>query len=340
MKAIYIVKEGPSDQAFEIREVPKPTPGPGQVLIAVEVFGLNFADVMARKGLYQDRPPLPSVVGYDVAGRIEAVGSGVASDLKGQRVTAMTRFGGYAEYVVTDARATAIIPDTMDAGVATALSTQYCTAWYAAEECVRLYSGDAVLIHAAAGGVGTALVQLALRRGATVFGTAGSPAKLAALKQAGVHYPIDYRSADWDKQIRSTLGKRGLDVVFDSIGGKTFRKGLALLGSGGRMVSYGAASLSDASNGIQRMIRGLGFGIYHPVQFLMPSLSLIGINMLRIADNRPEILERCLKAVVHHTGQNELKPVVGARFTADQIPKAHDFLESRQSSGKVVVSWK
>ena len=88
------------------------------------------------------------------------------------------------------------------------------------------------------------------------------------------------------------------------------------------------------------MIRGLGFGIYHPVQFLMPSLSLIGINMLRIADNRPEILERCLKAVVHHTGQNELKPVVGARFTADQIAKAHDFLESRQSSGKVVVSWK
>jgi NADPH2:quinone reductase len=333
------VRNGSPEEAFQAQQIPRPVPGPEEVAIAVEAFGLNFADIMARKGLYRDRPPLPAVLGYDVVGRVAAVGSSVKALQVGQRVTAMTRFGGYAQVAVTQERAAAVIPETMDAAEALALTTQYCTAWYAAEECVRLYPEDQVLVHAAAGGVGTALVQIALQRGAIVFGTAGSNEKLKALAAAGVQHPIAYRQADWDKQIREICGARGLDVVWDSVGGKTFRQSLALLGAGGRMVAYGASSLSDASHTFQRMVRGLSFGIYHPVRFLMPSQALIGVNMLRIADERPDILARCLKAVVAGTANGALRPVVGGKFAVQKLAEAHRFLESRQSSGKVAVYW-
>jgi len=333
------VRNGSPEEAFEAQQIPRPVPGPGAIAIEVEAFGLNFADIMARKGLYQDRPPLPAVLGYDVVGRVSATGPSVTQLQVGQRVTAMTRFGGYAQVALTQERAATVIPETMDAGVALALTTQYCTAWYAAEECVRLYPGNQVLVHAAAGGVGTALVQIALQRGAVVYGTAGSAEKLKALAAAGVQHPIAYRQADWDQQIRAICGPGGLDVVWDSVGGKTFRQGLALLGAGGRMVAYGASSLSDAPNSLQRMLRGLAFGFYHPVRFLMPSQSLIGVNMLRLADERPEVLERCLKAVVAGKIDGSLRPVVGGKFAVGQLAEAHRFLESRQSSGKVAVYW-
>lgn len=339
IKSIVLVREGSAERAFVLKDQPCPAPSAGQVLIAVEAFGLNFADIMARKGLYRDRPPLPTVLGYDVVGRISAIGSGVTRLKPGQRVTAMTRFGGYSQYAVTQEPAAAVIPEDMDAGVALALTTQYCTAWYAAEECVRLQPGEQVLVHAAAGGVGTALVQMALRRGAIVYGTAGSEQKLQALKTAGVHHPIAYRERDWDQQIRKRCGARGLDVVWDSVGGTTFRKSLALLGAGGRIVAYGASSLSDASNSFQRSLRGLAFGLYHPVRFLMPSQALIGVNMLRIGDERPEVLERCLREVVACTAAGDLRPHVGGYFDAKDIAKAHTFLESRKSSGKVAVHW-
>ena len=165
MKAIYIVKHGSADDAFEVRETPKPVPKPGEVLVKVEAFGLNFADVMARKGMYKDAPPIPSVIGYDVCGTIESVGSNVTDVTEGERVTAMTRFGGYAEYAITDARAVTRIPDSVNAAEATALTTQYCTAYFCAAEMVNLFAGDKVVIHSAAGGVGAGLVQYAKYKG-------------------------------------------------------------------------------------------------------------------------------------------------------------------------------
>ena len=161
MKAAVLVKNGAASTAFEMQEVPKPIAKPGEVLIKVAAFGLNFADVMARKGLYKEAPPLPCILGYDVAGIIDAVGEGVLTLKIGDRVTAMTRFGGYAEYAVTNARAVAIIPDYLPLTTATALATQYCTAVYAAAELVNLYPGDKVLVQSGAGGVGSALIQYA-----------------------------------------------------------------------------------------------------------------------------------------------------------------------------------
>src|SRR5262249_21947695 len=186
MQAMVLVRTGDAAQAFERRELSTPEPGPGQVRVAVEGFGLNYADVSARQGLYQDAPPMPSVIGYEVVGRVDALGAGVDTCAVGQRVTALTRFGGYATQAVTDARAVAPLPDHLAVGVAAALPTQGCTAYYMAEEMVRLQPGDHVLVHAAAGGVGTLLVQLCKWRGCVVYGTAGAEDKLAVLRDLGV----------------------------------------------------------------------------------------------------------------------------------------------------------
>jgi NADPH2:quinone reductase len=290
--------------------------------------------------LYEDAPPMPSVIGYEVVGRVDALGAGVDGLALGQRVTALTRFGGYATHALTDARAVAPIPEDLDAGVAAALPTQGCTAYYMAEEMVRLHAGDHVLVHAAAGGVGTLLVQLCKRRGSVVYGTAGADAKLDLLRELGVDHPINYRSADFADAVRRLRGDAGLDVIFDSIGGSTMRKGMRLLGAGGRMVGFGAAAHTPGPLQVLRSLRfALSFGLPHPILLLMRSHALIGVNMLRIADGRPLVLQRCLQAVVDLALKGELRAIVGGRFPVAQLGAAHALLESRRSTGKIVVTW-
>jgi len=339
MKAAFLVKTGDPEIAFEIREIDKPMPEPGQVLLKVEGFGINFADVMARLGFYRDAPALPAILGYDVVGRVEAVGAGVDQALVNSRVTAFTRFGGYAEYAVADVRAIAKISEQMEAGVAVALSTQYCTAYYLAEEMAPIQPNDYVLIHAAAGGVGTALVQLSIFRGAIIFGTAGSDEKLDYLKEAGVHYPINYRKVDFTSEVQKVIGPKGLDVIFDPVGGDSVKKGFRLLGAGGRLVVFGASSMTQTKSIFGKIKLLLGFGIYHPVGLLTKSRGIIGVNLLRVADQRLEKIQRVLKQVVKMNQQGILNPKVGGVFPVDQLSEAHSFLESRQSTGKIVVKW-
>jgi NADPH:quinone reductase-like Zn-dependent oxidoreductase len=304
----------------------------------VEAFGLNFADVIARHGKYKDAPPMPAVLGYEVVGRIEAVDKEVTHLQPGQRVTAFTRFGGYAEYAVTDAKATARIPDDMDAGVAAALATQYCTAWFCVEEMVHLHPGDQVLVQAAAGGVGTALTQLCKRRGCVVYGTGGSEEKLAYITSNGADHAINYNTQDFAEEIRK-ISKRPIDVVFDSIGGTVFRKSKSLLGAGGRIIGYGAAEQMEKKTifGTIRLL--FDFGFTNPVFLLMASKSVLGVNMLRVADERPDVIQRCLQSVVALATVKEIQPHVGGRFKSTEIAEAHAFLESRKSTGKIIVTW-
>ena len=340
MKALFLKKYGASDQAFELRETPTPKADKLQVLIKVEAFGLNFADVLARQGLYQDAPPLPAVLGYEVVGRIEDMGEDVHGFKKGDRVTALTRFGGYAEYAVTDYRAVVHIPEEMDNGVAASIATQYGTAYYSAFEMAPLFEGDHVLVQAAAGGVGTALVQMAKNRGCIVYGTAGSDEKLNYLKELGVDYPINYNKTDFVEAIKKINPDIRLDVIFDSIGGKAVSKGMKLLGSGGRMLCYGVASRSGKAKGILNDLPlALGFGLYSPISFLIKSKGIIGVNMLRLADHKPLTLQRCLKNVSEMIINGELHPHVGGRFNYKELAKAHDFLGNRSSIGKVIVEW-
>jgi len=338
MKAIHLIKNGKANQAFETRDIATPKPKAGEVQISVAAFGLNFADVMARKGMYQDAPPLPSVLGYDVAGVVSEIGEGVTTLKVGDRVTAMTRFGGYAEVVVTDQRAAAKIADNIDYATATALTTQYCTAYFAAAEMVNLNRGDSVLIHSGAGGVGSALIQYALHKGCTVFSTAGSDAKVALLQQNGVHYPINYNTQDFEAIIKRTTNNAGVDVIFDAVGGSYVRKGFNTLAHGGRIVCYGAADLSS-KNIFGKLKAALAFGIYHPVVFMMNSKSMIGVNMLRIADNKQDVLQRCLKNVIELTNQGVFKPDIGKVFPVAELASAHEFLENRGSTGKIALLW-
>jgi len=337
MKTIFLVKNGKANSSFEIRETSIPVPKANQVLIKSEAFGLNFADVMARLGIYRDAPPIPSVLGYEVVGRIENFGSEVKNFKKGERVVAFTRFGAYAQYAVTDYRAAVSIPENMDAGIATALATQYCTAWFCAEEMINLREGNNVLINAAAGGVGIALIQLAKRKDCTVYANCGSDEKLSFLKNLGADFVFNYNKQDYFIELKEK--KIRIDVVFDSLGGKNFKKGYKLLTHGGRIVGYGAAEQVHSKKLFSSLSLLFGFGFYSPAFMLMQSKSIIGANMLRIADSKPDVLQRCLQNVVELAINGDIKPHVGATFSADKIADAHQFLESRKSIGKIVVKW-
>ena len=338
MKAIFLIRNGVAHKAFKIRELVVPVPGPGEVLIKVEAFGLNFADVMARKGMYKEAPPLPCVLGYDVAGVVAATGKDVTNLKMGDRVTAMTRFGGYAEYAVTDARTTAIISDKLDAAAATAMATQFCTAYFAAAEMVTLFPGDKVLVHSGAGGVGTALIQYAKYKHCEIFATAGSLEKLDYLRKTGVTHAINYNTHDFEKQIKKITNGKGLDVIFDAVGGKSVMKGFRSLAAAGRIICYGAAEMSD-KNILGKIKTALNFGIYHPVELLMASKAIIGINMLRVADSHPHVLQRCLNSVVKLTEEGIFTPATGKVFPVSEISAAHEYMEKRKSIGKVAVTW-
>ncbi|MEM6804686.1 MAG: zinc-binding dehydrogenase [Bacteroidota bacterium] len=340
MKAAFLIKNGPSEAAFEIRETEKPQINPSQVLIEVEAFGLNFADVMARLGMYRDAPPMPAVLGYDVVGWVREKGSDIKHVEIGDRVLALSRFGGYAEFTATEAAGVVKIPDSMDAAAATALATQYGTAYYMIDDLTKAHAGDHVLIHAAAGGVGTALVQWAVYKGCIIYGTAGSAAKLEYLKGLGVHHPINYREDDFFEKIKAIRGEAGLDLIFDPVGGKSVKKGMKLLGAGGRLFVFGASSMTTAKNIFQKIAVGLGFGFYHPIGLVGPSKSILGVNMLRIADNRPETLQRVLKQCVHYAEQGVFKPTIGGKYKIDQLAEAHDALEKRKTMGKLAIYWK
>lgn len=338
MKTLTLIRTGNAARAFQMRESDVPSPGNDEVLIKVSAFGLNFADVMARNGMYKEAPPIPCVLGYDVAGVVASTGRDVTNVKPGQRVTALTRFGGYAEYAITKSSAVAAIPENMEDAAATALTTQYITAYYAAAEAVNLFQGDKVLIHSGAGGVGTALIQFAKYKGCEIFSTAGSDDKLKHLAGMGVHHCINYRTEDFENKIKTITQGKGVDVIYDAVGGISVKKGFRSLAAGGRLVCYGAAEMSD-KNIFGKISSGLGFGFYHPAMLMMPSKSIIGINMLKIADEKPEVIQRCLQAVLQLHAKGVFMPIIGKIFPVNEIVEAHDYLEKRKSMGKIVVKW-
>ncbi len=341
MRAVVLTKFGAAKDAFKIEERPIPTPQDHEICIKGEGFGLNFADVMARKGLYPDCPPLPTVIGYEIVGTIHAVGKDVTGFELGQRVVSLTRFGGYAEYAVADARAATTIPDDMDLVTACAIATQFATAYYCAQYVTQLHKGDHVLIQAAAGGVGTALVQMAKNKGCIVYGTAGSDEKLAYLRTLGVDYPINYNKKDFEAYINEVAGKKAIDVAFDSVGGSSVKKTRRLLAIGtGRIVCYGVASRTNQSKGILGDLKLVfGFGLMPIVEVLMKSQGIIGVNMLCIADNRPNALNTCITNVAQQITNGELKPTFGGKYPVSKLVEAHDFLGERKSIGKVAIYW-
>lgn len=339
MRAWQLHRHGRPRQGLQLVELPDPRPAPHQVLVRCEGFGINYADVMAVRGLYREAPPLPSVLGYEVVGRIVAHGAEVSPELLGRRVVALTRFGGHAELALTDARACAPIPDDMPLGVATALATQGCTAWYAARMVVQLRSGMRVLIHSAAGGVGQLLVQLALHSGCTVYAVAGGAAKVAHLRSLGVHQAIDRHQGPYPHAVRTALNGARIDVCFNAVAGRSFRTDMGLIGAGGAVVLFGGAQRGNRNGPFATLRFVWDMGLVVPILLMMRSKSLIGINMLRLGDHRPELLAECLQRVVQEGAAGRLRPHVHAELPAEQLPEALEMLGSGNTMGKVALAW-
>jgi NADPH:quinone reductase-like Zn-dependent oxidoreductase len=339
MKAAVLVKHGEADTAFDIRSVERPKRAEHQLLIKTEAFGLNYADVMARRGLYRDAPPMPAILGYDLVGEVVEAPE-ESAHLIGKRVAAMSRFGAYAEYVVSMPRAIFEVPDHFDAAQACALGTQYCTAWHAAFQATTMHPGDTVLIHAAAGGVGTAFIQLAKWKGCRIVGLAGSDEKVEALLHDGVDLAINYRKHDYAAEIRRHLGKRPIDLSFNSVAGTTFKKDMQLLRPGGRLVLFGASQRSGKRLGFLSDLKLLwDMGRVIPIFLVAGSRSVIGVNVLRIADHRPDILADAATQLNRLLAEGVLTSKSGGVFPIEQLAEAHSRLERGASTGKLAVKW-
>jgi NADPH:quinone reductase-like Zn-dependent oxidoreductase len=300
--------------------------------VAVRAAGVNFADHLARVGLYPDAPKPPAVVGYEVAGIVTAVGDGVDAGRVGERVLAGTRFGGYAEIVNVAASDSVVLPDALSFEQGAAVPVNYATAWAALHGYGSLRRGERVLIHAAAGGVGIAAVQFAKAAGAQVHGTA-SPAKHPKLLELGVDRAIDYRRDGWWK------GLGPYDIVLDALGGTSLRRSYELLRPGGRLVGYGVSamqrgekrSLRTAAPHALSMLRG-----FNLLTQLQDSKAVIGLNMLRLWDDRGT-LEPWIAPLTESLRDGTVAPVVHASVPFDEAPTAHRILAARENIGKVVL---
>lgn len=338
-EAIVLKQNGSAATAFERRAWEINQPKDNEVMIESEAFGLNYADVMSRLGLYREAPPLPCVVGYEVVGRITQVGKDVSSDLVGKRVLAFCRFGGYAKQVVTQEYA--VVPiDDIPAEQAMVLCTQAVTAYYMAVYLTPIQAGEKVLIHAAAGGVGTLLVQLARLRGAEVFAKIGDDSKAEVVRALGADHVINYRKGDYAEEVKRLLKGDRLDASFNPAAGSTFKKDFELIGSGGRVVLFGASEMSSGKYGIFSKLNFLRkMGLVLPIGLMMRSKNVLGVNMLKIADNRPIVLTHCLKEVVTLYKDGKLLPQVGGVYSIDEVAKAHEALEKGKTTGKLTVKW-
>jgi NADPH2:quinone reductase len=339
MKAVFLVKKSTPERSFEIREISEPIVSEGLVKIKVEAFGLNYADVMARLDLYPDMPPMPCVLGYDVVGEVVELGNEVHNLNLGDRVVALTRFGGYAEFAIADARVCQKIEADIPSFVALTMATQLATAYHASIECVNLFEGDTVLIHAAAGGVGLGLVQIALHKKCNVVAVAGSKEKLDFLQSLGVQHVINYKEQDFVSYLKSHDLYKKIDVIFDSVGGDNVPKGMKCLNAGGKLVIYGASKLSKSGNKIKLLIDALKFGLFSPPQFMMPSKGMIGVNMLSIADRKPEIVARCMAGVIALSKQGVFAHLVGKEYPIEQLAHAHQLLEDGKTMGKLAIKF-
>lgn len=340
MKAAFLVQNGVAPSAFQVRETDLPQFNENEVLIKVETFGLNYADVMARKGLYAAAPPLPSILGYEAVGHIFKTGKNVSQFKEGDRVLAFTKFGAYSEYCVAPIEAVVKLPDEIPNDIATALATQYCTAIYAAKRMANIQKSERVLIHAAAGGVGHAFIQLAQHVGCEIIATVGNDDKKDYLKNMGLTHVINYSETSFNEIIKSTFGQKSVDVIFDPIGGKNHKLNRELLAIGGRMIMYGISSFSNKKgtwyDKLQLMFQ---FGFLSPLHFLIHSNGIIGVNMLHVASEKPNILTELLQDAVEGCINGIYKPQMAFHGKISDLPHAHELLEKRSTIGKLAVSW-
>jgi NADPH:quinone reductase-like Zn-dependent oxidoreductase len=341
MRAVVITKHG-GPEVLQVQERPDPPVGPGEVRIAVKAAGINFADTLARTGLYPDAPKVPCVVGYEVAGEVESVGNGVESVKPGDRVLAGTRFNGQAELVTVRENLIYPLPEQLSFEEGAAFPVNYATAQAGLVVMGGLTQSERVLIHAAAGGVGISATQIAKRIGAEVFGTA-SAAKHDAIRAQGVDHAIDYRSQDFAEEVRRLTNGEGIDVAFDAVGPTSFRKDYQLLRPGGRLIMYGASEVQTGEvRSVPTALRTLAKSPFASMPWwkglgvMNENKGVFGLNMLSWWDAEGS-LDRMIEPLISGLQNGELKPIVAEAFPFDRAPDAHRYIAERRNIGKVVL---
>ncbi len=336
MKQIVITKYGNTD-VLKLQEKENPRPCSGEVLIAVKAIGINFADILARKGLYPDAPKPPCVVGYEVSGIVERTGEDVDSSLVGSSVVALTRFNGYSDRVCVPENAILMMPDSLDFEKAVAIPVNYLTAYQLISVMGGLKKGESVLIHNAGGGVGLAGLDIARHIGATTYGTS-SAGKHSFLTERGLKHPIDYRRQDFLSAIMDLTGGKGVELVIDPIGGANWRKSYKALRSTGRLGMYGISMVTESKMG--RLFQFITLIVqtpwYHPLGLMNTNKSVFGVNLGHMWKEKNKT-SRWMQEILKGVEDGWIRPHVGRTFPFEQAGEAHAYIEARKNIGKIVL---
>lgn len=321
MKAIQF-KEYGGPEVLNVIDLEKPQPTGRKVLIEVHAVGVNYADTARREGQYVVPTPLPFIPGAEVSGVVVATGK-EASIPVGTRVVTLIESGGYSEYVAADERGLIPLPEGLDFKLAAALPLQGLSAYHILKTMGRLEKGESVLVHAAAGGVGTLAVQLAKLFGAgKVIATASSDEKLQLAKEMGADVLVNYTKEGWENEVVEAAGGKGVDVALEMAGGEIFNKTLKCLAAFGRLVIYGVAS------GEQSRL--------YPSSLMARNQSVIGFFLPQIM-RKPELLQPSMKELMTYVAEGKLKLTIGEVHPLEDAAKVHTLLQSRKTKGKLIL---
>jgi NADPH:quinone reductase-like Zn-dependent oxidoreductase len=336
MKQVVITAYG-APRVLKTVAKDEPQPQAGEVKIRVKAAGINFADILARQGLYPDGPKPPCVVGYEVAGVVEALGPGANLGLQGQRVLALTRFGGYTSSVCVAAHNVFEIPPAINFNQAAGLPVNYLTAYQLLVVMGGLQKDESVLIHNAGGGVGLAALDIARHIGAKTFGTS-SPGKHVFLKKRGLDYPIDYRAHDFLKEINRLTEGRGCELVTDPLGGSHWKKSYKALRATGRLGMFGVSTMTQS--GLSRPLRFIKLALqmpwYNPVMLMNGNKSVFGVNLGHLW-HESEKVQTWMRYVLQGVDEGWVRPHVDKVFSFEQAGDAHAYIENRKNIGKVIL---
>jgi NADPH:quinone reductase-like Zn-dependent oxidoreductase len=336
MRQIVITRKG-GPEVLQIQEKPAPEPKSNEVLIQVKAAGINFADILARQGLYPDAPPLPCVVGYEVAGVVSKVGSSVSREWEGKSVLVLTRFGGYSDQLVVPVAQVFKIPAGVDFEHAAAIPVNYLTAYQLVVVMGSLKAGETILIHNAGGGVGLAALDLARQIGATTYGTA-SPHKHDFLQQHGLNFALKYHTPDWYPEVQRLTEKRGVDLILDPIGGRNIRQSYRSLRSTGRLGMFGISATTGKRGWpwLQLLQVVLPMPWFHPVGLMNANKGVFGANLGHLW-HEVEKVRQWLTAILQGVQTGALRPHVDRCFAFAAVAEAHTYIEKRQNLGKVIL---
>ena len=337
MKAAVVTSYG-GPEVLQIHHLPDLAPGPGQIRVRVRAIGLNFADMFGRLGVYPGTPKPPFVPGMEFSGDIMDVGEGVAGFSAGDRVMGFSKLGSHAEQVVVNQSKVICFAPSMTYEDAAAFLVTNLSAYHGIVRLANLRRGERLLVHAAAGGVGLAAVQIGKFLGAEVFGTAGTEQKTSLARTYGADHVFDYTKVDFEKRIRVLTRKYGIDVVMDSVGGEVFKKSWQLLAPMGRYVLYGVSAVTG-KGAISRLKAAAVFSVMRPIfppSLMSANKGIFGFNLGLLTD-KDEYFHEAVTELLRWQAQGVLKTLIGRIFSFDEIVEAHRFLQGRESVGKVVV---